>query len=109
MTEGYKESEMNEETAALSAAEQQNEIVVLDDKDGSWKSGLGDGKRLYLLCVPQRVKITVERSKYRNGSSMNSTICTLDALSNAPVCIDETTKKGATTATQREAVDLMMG
>lgn len=45
MAERYEEPEMNEETAALSAAEQQNEIVVLDDKDGSWKLGLGDGFR----------------------------------------------------------------
>lgn len=87
-----------------------------------------NGKKLQLLCVLQQMKIAVKCSTWRNDSSLNCTICILDAnvfiisllgntssgksfvarhllhasendtLGNAPVCIDETTKKGATTA-----------
>lgn len=42
-TEAYEEPELTEETVARAEAERQNEIVVLDDTDGLWKLGLGNG------------------------------------------------------------------
>lgn len=42
-TEAYEQPEVNDETVEQAEAERQNEIVVLDDTDGPWKLGLGDG------------------------------------------------------------------
>ena len=133
MAEAYEEPEINDETAAQAEAEQQNEIVVIDDKDGSWKLELGDGFQKQWQEITTSLQSSMsedngKKSMHRRGSSIYNTVCILDgnvliisllgntssgksfvsrhllnasdsdALGDVPVCIDEATKKGATTA-----------